>query len=343
MDDHTIRLVEETLKKKQESFMPFTRSGGYLPDPAAVRELQDMIQEEGYRYFRPLRAVRSDLPKTHRLGNHHLLEKDNTTALRSSASEPLPVPPAEPLPTSPVNPTKTLVTPPDVRSSLDFGDGTGHQSLALSTETLNQASTSSLGLKNRSLLLETPSEEARDILLSARKASWGQVLANPDTTLPSDDQDRAAATISFSKPTLRDILEQELVQKHGQANISKSTIPVTAGTPAQRTSKLSQKERRKQQQQSSSTMLDQDNTLVSSPVPQAWAKVSRTTALDLSSAGPDSSDLANGNSTALKTCTALPGLTLLDRQQSELALFRSQPKEVPRVAVATSKPVKGTM
>lgn len=324
--------------------MPFTRSGGYLPDPAAVRELQDMIQEDGYRYFRPLRAVRSDLPKAHRLGNHRLLEKENTAALRSSASEPTPVPPTDPLPTPLVIPTKTLTAPPDVQSSLDFGNGTSRQSMALSTDTLNQTSQSSHGLTNRPLLLVTPSEGARDKLQSARKASWGQVLANPDTALPSDVQDRAATTIAFSKPTLRDILEQELVQKHGQANISKSTIPSTPGTPAQRTSKLSQKERRKQlQQQSSPSMLDQDNTLVSSPVPQAWAKVSRTTALDLSSAGSDSSDLANGNSTASKTSTVLPGLSLLDRQQSELALFRSQPKEVPRVAIATSKPVKETM
>ncbi|KAG9063477.1 hypothetical protein KI688_004361 [Linnemannia hyalina] len=344
VDDHAVRLVEETLKKKQESFMPFTRSGGYLPDPAAVRELQDKIQEEGYRYFRPLRAVRSDLPKTHRLGNHHLRERENTAALRSSASQPIPVPPTKTLPTSPVIPTKTLTTPSDVRSSLDFGDGTGRQPLALSTEILNQDSPGSFGLKDRPLPLETPSEGARDMLLSARKASWGQVLANPDTALPSDDQNRATATIGFSKPTLRDILEQELVQKHGQANISKSTIPAATGTPSQRTSKLSQKERRKQlQQQSSSSMLDQDNAPVSSPVPQAWAKVSRTTALDLSSAGSDSSDLANGSITASKTSTALPGLSVLDRQQSELALFRSQPKEVPRVAIATSKPVKETM
>ncbi|KAF9322439.1 hypothetical protein BGZ91_004330 [Linnemannia elongata] len=344
IDDHAIRLVEETLKKKQELFMPFTRSGGYLPDPAAVRELQNTIQEEGYRYFRPLRAVRSDLPKSYRLGNHHMLEKANTIAFRSSAPEPTPAPPGEHLPTSPVIPTKSLTAPQEVRSSLDFGDGAGPQSLALSMETLNQTSHSSLGPKNRPLLLETPFEGARDMLLSARKASWGQVLAISDTNLPSDDQGRAAATIGFSKPTLRDILEQELVQKHGQANVSKSTIPVTSGTPAQRASKLSQKERRKQlQQQSSSSMFDQDNALVSSPVPQAWAKVSRTAALDLSSAGSDSSDLANGNNAASKTTTALPGLSLLDRQQSELALFRSQPKEIPRVAIATSKPVKETM
>ncbi|KAF8948309.1 hypothetical protein BGZ47_005611 [Haplosporangium gracile] len=344
VDDHAIRLVEESLKKKQDSFMPFTRSGGYLPNPASVRELQDMIEDEGYRYFQPLRAVRSDLARAHRLDSHHLLEKEYAAALRSSVLEPTPVPPAEPLPISSFIPTKTLTALPAVQSSLDFDDGTDRNILTLSTDTLSQTSHSSLGLKNRPLLLKSPSEVARDILLSGRKASWGQVAANPDTALPSDDQGWAGATIGVSKPTLRDILEQELVQKHGQANTSKSPIPATAGTLAQRTSKLSQKERRKQlQQQSSSSALDQDNTLVSSPVPQAWAKVGRTTALDLSSAGSESSELPNGNTPASKTSTTLSGLSLLGLQQSELALFRSQPKEVPRIAIATSKPVKETM
>ncbi|KAF9152214.1 hypothetical protein BG015_005634 [Linnemannia schmuckeri] len=344
VNDDAIRLVEESLKKKQDAFMPFTRSGGYLPDPTAVRELQDMIEDEGYRYFRPLQAVQSDLARVHRLGSHHLLEKENAAALRSSASEPTPVPPEESLPTSSFIPTKTSTALPDVQSSLDFDGGTNRILLALPTDTLSQTSHSSLGLKNRPLLLESPSEAARDILLSGRKASWGQVVANLDTALPSDGQDRAGATIGVSKPTLRDILEQELVQKHGQANSSKSLITATAGTPAQRSSKLSQKERRKQlQQQSSSSILDQDNTPVSSPVPQAWAKVSRTTALDLSSGESENSELANGNGTASKTTTTLPGLSMLGLQQSELALFRSQPKEVPRVAIATSKPVKETM
>jgi hypothetical protein len=341
VENHAVRLVEEALKKKQDLFMPFTRSGGYLPDPAAVSALQDMIQDEGYRYFRPLRIVPSNLPKARRLGNLHMPEKENIL----SVSEPTHVPPTESLPASSVI-TATIVTAPsDRQSALELGGRAGRQPLTLPSGPSDQGLHTSHRLKNRSFLMETTSEGAKDNSLSVRKASWGQVFSTTDSILPSNDQDSATATTGISKPTLRDILEQEeLVQKHGQANISKSPAPATVGIPAQRASKLSQKERRKQlQQQASSSMLDQGDTLASSPAPQAWAKVSRTALHDLTSIGSESSELTSKSSVASKTSTAPPTLSLLDLQQSELALLRLQPKEVPRIAIATSKPVKETM
>ncbi|KAG0285119.1 hypothetical protein BGZ96_010550 [Linnemannia gamsii] len=341
VEDHAVRLVEEALKKKQDLFMPFTRSGGYLPDPAAVSAMQDMIQDEGYRYFRPLRIVRSSLPKAHRLGNHHIPEKESTAIPLSSVSEPTHIPPTESLPAPSVIPTTIAL--PDGQSTHSLGGRANSHPLTLPSETLDPGSHSSHGLKNRSFLIETTSEGARDISLSVRKASWGQVFTSTDSILPSNDQD-STITTGIPKPTLRDILEQEeLVQKHGHVNISKSPTPGTTCTPAQRASKLSQKERRKQLQQSSASMLDQGDTLASSPIPQAWAKVSRTTVHDLNSIGSESSELATRSSAASQTSTTLPTLSPLDLQQSELALLRLQPKEVPRVAIATSKPVKETM
>lgn len=323
--------------------MPFTRSGGYLPDPTAVSAMKDVIQDEGYSYFRPLRIVRPTLPKAHRLGSHHMPEKENILVPLSSVSERTHIPPTESLPAQSVIPTTKLTVLPDGQSTLGLGGRADRQPLTLPSETSDQGSHSSHGLKNRSFLIDTTSEGARDISPYVRKASWGQVLSITDSLLPLNDQDNTTTT-GIPKPTLRDILEQEeLVQKHGQANISKSPTPGTAGTPAQRASKLSQKERRKQLQQSSASILDQGDTLASSPVPQAWAKVSRTTAHDLNSLGSESSELATRSSNASTTSTTLPTISLLDLQQSELALLRLQPKEVPRIAIATSKPVKETM
>ncbi|KAG0374727.1 hypothetical protein BGX24_010025 [Mortierella sp. AD032] len=113
VEDDAVRLIEEALKKNQESCMPFTRSGGYLPDPVAVQAMQDMIQDEGYCYFRPLRTIVPDAPRLHRQFSHPTPDKEYPSAPRPVNSEPMAVLPEVPPSGPSVIPTTVLSAPPN--------------------------------------------------------------------------------------------------------------------------------------------------------------------------------------------------------------------------------------
>ncbi|KAF9927042.1 hypothetical protein FBU30_003540 [Linnemannia zychae] len=339
VDDHALQLVEAAFRKKQDKFMPFTRAGSYLPDPAKVQSMQEIIKEEGYRYFRPLRTFQPDVPRIHRVNSNNSSEKTSSTLLRPGLSEISTVS-AEPLTGPSTTTTKDLSTLSDAQP-LDGRDRPSRLPRTISADTLNQGSPDSTDSKEWPSLLEAPSIVPKEIITPVRKTGWGQVYSILDSSLPSDDQNNSVSTTNSHKPTLRDILEQEMVQKQSHTSTPKHSTPTTPNTSVQKTAKLSQKERRKQlQQQPSQATLDQENSSTAT-IPQAWAKVNR--AHDLNTIGSENSGSAQGSISSSRTNAALSGYSLLDLQQSELSLFRSQPKEVPRVAIATSKPVKETM
>jgi len=177
-------------------------------------------------------------------------------------------------------------------------------------------------------------------VIPRRKTSWGQLPKLDAGQTLQDSVDEGAIGGAAAKLSLRDILEQDQLQG---TSVQKTSAAIT-GTSSTKTSKLSQKERRKLllQQQNSST---QEAAHSSQPTPalQAWAKVPSASALDLSESGPveGSVPLPRTNSALGSVSSGTP--SLLEIQQGELALFRAQPKDVPRVAIATSKPVKETL
>ncbi|KAF9085802.1 hypothetical protein BGX23_009351 [Mortierella sp. AD031] len=350
VEDEVVQLVEEALRKKQEKLQPYTRSGGHLPDPAVVQEMREMIQDEGYHYFRPLGTFQSDPPKTQqRPDSHRTLDQGNPSAPRPlsislTTSETVTTPPAELPPRLSATPIPSLVVSslPNRQSALDAAGGLRPLSRAMSSDISSQGSRASPSTKDWPTLSDAPSAELKEIRsMPVRKTSWGQV-PTVDPAVHLDDQDISTATSSTHKPTLRDILEQEQEQRNGQAS---SQTPATAGTPMHKTSKLSQKERRKQlQQQLVSTIQDHDTSASPAQHPHAWAKVGPATTLDLCTVGNEGTvGQVKRSGTMPKSNTPLSSPSLLELQQSELALFRTQPKEVPRVAIATSKPVKETM
>ncbi|KAG0300673.1 hypothetical protein BGZ98_008987 [Dissophora globulifera] len=258
VDDDIVALVEEALREKQDKFMPFIRSGGYLPDPATVDAMQEVIKVRGFRFFKPW-------------GLHHFQS--------------------------------------DVSKSTVLRKG----------------------------------KEPRDNPLPQRKTSWGHTASVDSPELGRDGQEGVSGDGVTAKPSLRDIVEAE--QRQGQTNIAKtpSMTPPTA-TVSSKASKLSQKERRKlllQQQQVSPSSPDLSQPAPTHAPPTAWAKI--PSANDLGTVIMDGSGVLRRHSSSAEVMTGTPPMvspSLLDIQQSELALFRAQPKEVPRVAIATSKPVK---
>ncbi|KAF9939121.1 hypothetical protein BGZ65_011344 [Modicella reniformis] len=324
-EDDILTLVENALKGKQDTFMPYVRYGRHLPDSDKVEKMRETIKLKP-QYYRLRGTYNAGVSKGAR--QTHEREPDKPSSISRSASlpavpEPLPLLPT-PTPSTPVN------TPQSAESRASAASEEGEK-LERSESASNVDTTSEWPT-----LSNAPVTDLRDAPSPPKKKTkWGFVPRVENVQLTLDGQDLDAKD-SSSKPSLREILEQER-QEH--TNSSKAPAAVIAAV--QKASKLSQKERRKlqQQQQASSPPPDQAQSVVqpTSP-PQAWAKVPSSN--DPNSVVPDGPGLLRRQSSA---GSANGRSSLLEIQQSELALFRVQPKEIPRVAVATSKPVKETM
>ncbi|KAF9954068.1 hypothetical protein BGZ72_004930 [Mortierella alpina] len=342
-EDDVLVLMENALKSKQDAFMPVVRSGQHLPDEADVAEMRELIKIDGYRYFKPLEAFKSNVPKT----THGRMTMDqgveNGHGARQSAS----------LADTLGSPTSVPSTPTPAKPGWPLLDGLS-QSTAIVTDHVTSthiterppsasARASTSGVSGWPSLSESPSTDVKEAAVTPRrKASWGQLPKLDAGQTLQDSGDDGAVDWTASKLSLREILEQE--QRQGNS-AQKATSTVITGTPLTKASKLSQKERRKLLQQQQQNLSIQDVAHSSPPATalQAWAKVPSASAMDLSESvsvelsGP----LPRTNSTPGAASSSTP--SLLEIQQGELSLFRAQPKDVPRVAIATSKPVKETM
>ncbi|KAG0200679.1 hypothetical protein BGX28_006310 [Mortierella sp. GBA30] len=344
VEDDVLVLVENALKAKQDAYMPVVRSGRCLPDAAEVEKMCEKIQSEGYRYFKPLETFKSDVAKAPHIRPNQAPEADlGYVAQRSPSMITLTENTIPPTPTS----SCSISTPTHSISSLHeeplLPVKSARNEAGLPAPKMERSSSASKAPEWPSLS-EPPIVEARDItVLPRRKTSWEQIPTLGGLQLQHDDMDSSTTEGALPKPSLREILEQEQRQGHA-SNTSKTPSMTAIAVSPTKVSKLSQKERRKllHQQQSSST---QDLAQLPQSAPQAWGKVPSLTATDLGVTipvdGPDSLRRDSLTSNAGSTSAGTP--SLLDIQQNELALFRVQPKEVPRVAIATSKPVKETM
>ncbi|KAG0267703.1 hypothetical protein BG011_000014 [Mortierella polycephala] len=334
-EDDVVQLVEDALVAEQDSFMPYVRSGHSLPDPSTVKEMNELIKIDGYQYFIPIQ-LDSDITRAGtRQSQGREAERAPIFRRSGSLSTTQEAAPSTPIsiPTS-VHATDSRSDNPAVGTSSSASSGTPKPE-ELSTSSRNE------GAVEWPMLSHTPLVEVKDTpVFSQKKTSWGQ-LSTIDSVQRNQDGHEIGVSEGFSaRPSLRDILEHEQVQEHA-AHPNKAFAAMASG-PAQKNSKLSQKERRKLQQQQVSTAQDSD-TSQASPAPQAWAKVPSANAMDLGTAGADGTNTIRKNSaTPNSTGTPVSALSLLDTQQGELAIFRAQLKEVPRVAIATSKPVKET-
>ncbi|KAI1315854.1 hypothetical protein EDD11_000289 [Mortierella claussenii] len=356
IEDDILELVEKALRGKQDAFMPYVRSGGYLPDADKVEETRRLVKTLGYQYFVLRGTYKSDVSKPTRPHHERELEQGSSTTARSSS-----------LTTTSALETTTLAStlPPTLAlrslsvSSLPDGSNAPDERLSATQkqERAGSVSQTENGLEWPTLT-DSPETEAREIpVLPQRKTSWGQVLGVESLQISRDNNDGGSLEGSFTaKPSLRDILEQE--QRQGQMQVGRTATvsPVIASAGSQKTIKMSQKERRKLllQQQALSSSPELGQGLSPQPgmtPPPVWGKVVLSTnALDVSLAGAGNAGAASGlnsegSSAGLDASTSVTSntLSLLDIQQSELSMFRTQPKEVPRVAIATSKPVKETM
>ncbi|KAF8934025.1 hypothetical protein EDD21DRAFT_366830 [Dissophora ornata] len=348
VDDDIVTLVEQALVDKQDAFMPFVRSGRHLPDPAAVEEMSEAIKMRGFRFYKPWGLYYDRLDVSKVTQNSQGRESEQGPSATRSASvttfpDSMTPPPSPPVPLLSVSARSLSASSLRAESK---ATGASEDRFVLGQKLERSGSDS-----NTENILEWPMlsdklvTDARDIpALSRRKTSWDQVPGVESSQLTCDDQENGASE-GPSKPSLREILEHE--QRQGQANV-KAAAALTPST-TQKTSKLSQKERRKlllQQQQGAPSSSELPQT---TPTPAAaWAKVPSANVLDLNLPGgvnesntPRRQSSLGGNIIAGMPPIGTP--SLLDIQQSELALFRTQPKEVPRVAIATSKPVKETM
>ncbi|KAG0370346.1 hypothetical protein BGZ54_006813 [Gamsiella multidivaricata] len=341
VDDDILILVERALKDKQDAFMPYVRSGRHLPDPAVVGEMKESIKVGGYRFYRPRGTFKPDVSKGSRQSHERDMEHMHT-AQRSativaaprvlSSSSRLALASSTTAPVIPLSSTSDSARAPGPIENI---------SPILQGLERSGSLSNAQGTPDWPMLSDAPVAGRRDIpALTTRKTSWAHVPNVESTQMSRAGQDAGAAD-NLSRPTLREILEQE--QRQGQAHPNKGlSIPVATAV-TQKTSKLSQKERRKmQQQQQSPLSSDPAQATQSPPASQAWAKVPPAHSLDLTLGGVDGSGLLRRQNSAGIAGTPVSTPTLLDIQQSELSLFRTQPKEVPRVAIATSKPVKET-
>ncbi|KAF9357864.1 hypothetical protein BGX34_009190 [Mortierella sp. NVP85] len=328
VEEDVLTLVEDALKSKQDKHMPYVRSGGHLPDPAAVERMHEIIKIVGPQYYQPQSTYNADVSK-HSQPN---LERQSDKSLSSrpvsvvTASEPLVPSTSASLPSKPAHtpslwpsPAESLTATSQDRASLKEKLGT----------TANVNTTSEWPT-----LSDAPTVDPRQTPpLSKKKTSWGHIPMAENLTPTGDGQDLGAKN-GMPKPSLREILEQEERQEQSSSG---RALPVTS---TQKASKLSQKERRKQQQQQqepSSSSTDQAQLVQPTSAPQAWAKIPSTS--DLNPVSPEGPGVLARQSSAGNTA-GTP--SFLDIQQSELALLRVQ-KDVPRVAIATSKPLKETM
>ncbi|KAF9114809.1 hypothetical protein BGX27_009757 [Mortierella sp. AM989] len=344
VDDDILMLVEDALKKKQDAFMPFVRSGGYLPNPTHVEEAYKLLKiRGGYRFFTMTGLPNHEVSKNSRQSYDRDLKHEYLTIRSRSLatiSEKLP-PPSTP-PSEPTRPISTLLLPSEESISGVFEDRSSKG------QTLKAAGPAphAEGTADWPMLSDTSSMELRDIPeLPTRKTSWGQVANTESAQLARGGQGSSAVEEASLKPTLREILELE--ERQGQTGLTKlSTGATSNSTSTPRSIKMSQKERRKllqQQQQASSSPPDPSHS--SLPSPPVWGKVASPNTLDPNLVGTDSSSSIRKHSGPANSTggTSVVTPSLLDIQQSELSLFRAQPKEVPRVAIATSKPVKETI
>lgn len=340
-----LTLLENALMSKQDAFMPVVRSGQHLPDKAEVAEMRELIKIDGYRYFKPLEAFRPDVPKT----THGRMSMDQEVEYGNGARRSVSLADiSDPSTSASSTPTSASAGAPLLDDAPQpTATAMDHLTSTQMMERLPSASVRASTLAPKVVsdwpsLSESPSTDAKDVpVIPRRKTSWGQ-LPNPEAgPTYQDSGDGGAIEGVAPKLSLREILEQE---KHQGSRVQRATSAAITGASSTKTSKLSQKERRKllQQQQHSST---HEIAHSSQPTPalQAWAKMSSTTAADLSASGPaeGSGSLPRTNSMQGATSSGTP--SLLEIQQGELALFRAQPKDIPRVAIATSKPVKETL
>lgn len=315
---------------------PWVRSGGHLPDPAAVDKMRERLQTHGPVYyveqgggdchdvlttFKPLERSRS-------MSGENITENAAPHAGSSTLPQPVTVLEAFAPPTSVSSVTEVWLSGLVESPVLDRANA--------------EPPTRNTTIEWPSLS-DSPLPECRDIpALPQRKTSWRQVPSEnigQSQSSRDDNSDRVSTTL---KPSLRDILEHEQRQQreHGGQLEHAGGIKIAGSMAGPKSSKLSQKERRKLLQQQPSL----EDALPQSTVPSnAWNKVLP---------GEDTQSLVQwdshaaglvGSSASLGASSPSSGPSFLDIQQSELALFRSQPKEVPKVAIATSKPVKETM
>jgi len=331
--------------------MPFVRSGGYLPDKAAVEDMRKKIAMDGTEYYRPL------------------------TPLFRNESTPMFPPGQQPRKSSVQLPQNIFILPssiPRPTASTPFS----HPAVVTRTHSTEQvrmdrpSSSTSDTVNNRDAHSHwptlsasgTPKIEVRDIPQPPfRKTSWAPVSTLPDRSSDSAENvdeglvssqstqaggaEGGGSASMTTKPSLREILEQE--QRHGPM-LSHNSLGISTGTKAP---KLSQKERRRLlQQQLQPEASSSSPESVVSPSPTAWARVTPGGATDSNRTehGQSAGMLrksSNGGFSEVEIISGSPIGTpsLLDIQQGELALLRAQPKEVPRVAMATSKPVKETL
>ncbi|KAF9171871.1 hypothetical protein BGX21_006761 [Mortierella sp. AD011] len=333
VDDDILMLVEESLKKKQDAFMPFVRSGGYLPDPKAVEEVQKLLKaRDSYRYFTMAGLPRHEISRNPRQSHHREVEQGYST-IRPGSQTTAPEVSTSPSSstTHPTEPTRSISVSslPSETNATAVTDE--HSSVGPKIKRTVSGSQSDGAATDWPVLSDAANMELKDIpSLPTKKTSWGQVASLESAQLIRDGQDSYALEGASSKPSLREILELE--ERQGQVGSNKpSTSTGSSGAP--KAIKMSQKERRKilQQQQASSSPPDQTNPPL--PSPPVWGKVASPNTLDLN---------LTGGPAGITTGTSAVTPSLLDIQQSELSLFRAQPKGVPRVAIATSKPVKET-
>jgi hypothetical protein len=328
VEEDILTLIENALKSKQDKYMPYVRSGGHLPDPAAVERMHEIIKIVGPQYYQPQGTYNADVSRN----SQPSLERQSEKPLSSrpvpvvTASEPLVPSTSASLPSKPVHipslwpsPAESLTATAQDRASLKEKLGT--------PTNVNTAS-------EWPTLSDAPTVDPRETPpLSKKKTSWGHIPMAENPT-PTGDGQELGAKNGMPKPSLREILEQEERQEQSSSG---RALPVSS---SQKASKLSQKERRKQQQQQqepSSSLTDQAQLVQPISAPQAWAKIPSTS--DLNPVSPEGPGVLTRQSSTGNTA-GTP--SFLDIQQSELAHLRVQ-KDVPRVAIATSKPLKETM
>ncbi|KAF9569939.1 hypothetical protein EC968_002417 [Mortierella alpina] len=341
-EDDVLVLLESALKSKQDAFMPVVRSGQHLPNEADVAEMREMIRVDGYRYFKPLETFRSNVPKpAHgRMSVDQDAENEYGSQRSASLADIVDSSTSAPLTTTPVSPDPPLLdSAPRPTAAVDQLKST--QVMERQPSASARASTLTPRVSEWPSLSESPMVDVKAIPVTPRrKTSWGQLPKIDAGQTHQESLGDGGIGMASAKLSLREILEQEQLQGH---NGHKATSAATTGASLTKTSKLSQKERRKlllQQQNSSAQELANANQ--PTPALQAWAKVSSANTTDLSEPPVQGSGtLSRTNSAMGSTSSGIP--SLLEIQQGELALFRTQPNDIPRVAIATSKPVKETL
>ncbi|KAF9586601.1 hypothetical protein BGW38_001282 [Lunasporangiospora selenospora] len=323
VEEDVLTLLEDAIKRRQNAFLPWVRNGGYLPDSDKVQAMREKIKLNGPQYFcfsgdfagEPsfisVRSVKHVVESSDTHREHHQI-----TSLHDEYSGHQEAPAASGNASSVPTNLETSDIWPELSPIPATGKSAPSSQMNLQERTgpLHQGSQSN----------ERPIDGTEDLASSARKSSWTSV-----SRLDSFDDignDRLEKEEGHNRPSLRDILEQEQQQVHGEFSHKSSA----SSTSATRAPKLSQKERRKLQQQQASA--NQSQSPQPAPTPQAWAKI------PLPEQSPETHkvDLSTGKASTLP-------ITLLEFQHSDVSVLQSPRKSIPRVSVATSMPVKETI